>query len=478
MRSYNRFGFTSWILILTASVTFALNVEINAYNFYGPEPYTEVYLRLGTSDLTPHSLNTTLIVGAECLLIITDKNENIVSFDKFLLTQDISNGFKDMLDIKRYKWIPGTYAIKLEVKDAYKTDATLEILKNCKVGTSDARLSDILPLASVKKDSAPHPMVKNGFYMEPLPFHYLDSTFTQLDFYIEAYNPTNLSDQVLMYELIPENKLGNRLTKYKKLKNNTIEPMILNISLSQVLSGRYILEVSIIDKEKTKLYTISTDCSISNIKADLTALEGYNSRFENSFAQSLYDKEMEYILKAHLPITDQHQTLSLKEVIKRGNPKSQKQFIFQLWEAKIPENPEEGFQKYMEVARAVDKKFYIAAGYGFQSDRGHLFLKYGKPSNIISIDTETDAYPYEIWYYDYLPLTGQTNVRFLFYNPTLSNSDYVLLHSTCYGERINPTWEQQIYKSALTADNKTIDVDNPTVPEGWNRQARRYFNDY
>jgi hypothetical protein len=44
---------------------------------------------------------------------------------------------------------------------------------------------------------------------------------------------------------------------------------------------------------------------------------------------------------------------------------------------------------------------------------------------------------------------------------------------------MDPTWEQQIYKSLLNADMKAINVDNPNqVPQGFNRMARRYFNEY
>jgi hypothetical protein len=85
--------------------------------------------------------------------------------------------------------------------------------------------------------------------------------------------------------------------------------------------------------------------------------------------------------------------------------------------------------------------------------------------------------PPEIWYYHSIPLTRQTNVRFLFYNPSLVHNDFRLLHSTCLGERMNPAWETELYKSV---PNERIGntIDATQVQENFNRNARRYFNEY
>lgn len=457
-----------------------MSIEVNAYNYYGLSPYTEIYLRAETGNLKIDSDDQGDFVALHILLFVSGEQGEIAAYDKFILKQSVSSGdMKDMLDVKRFVLPQGNYEIKLEVKDFNDPVSTIEVIKKWKVLSPDTPFSDIVPLGAYHKAESDNPLVKNGIYMEPLPYHYVDTSFSKLDFYLEIYHTSETPDKLLMYEIKSSGMYNSGIAKYKKLKNTPVEVLILSLPLDDVVSGRYSLAASLIDKSKIKLDSVETDLMVSNVRADLKSLERDSLGLENSFVKSLADEDMDYILKAHLPITDQHLTNSLRELIKSGKPGSQKQFIYSLWKTKIPENPEEGFKKYMEVARAVDKKFYIAAGYGFQSDRGHIFLKYGKPYNIISIDTETDAYPYEIWYYDYLPYTGQTNVRFIFFNPSLSNSDFILLHSTCYGERMDPTWEQQIYKSLLNADMKAINVDNPNqVPQGFNRMARRYFNEY
>jgi len=344
-------------------------------------------------------------------------------------------------------------------------------------------LSDILILGKLKKAETDHTMAKNGYYMKPLSFNFASQKLQQLDFYIETYFPNNIEaiDYFLQYNImegfITDINSKPLLSKYKKLTTNTVEPLILSFPLSNLRSGDYHVRVNIIDKHKNSLCSRSINFIRSNPEADIAYLESYNETLDNSFVNNIKKDELEYILKAHVPVTEQHQISTLSELIRSNKTKSQKQFIFQYWKSKTSTNPEEAFKKYMEVASAVDKMFYSNVGFGFQSDRGYIFLKYGKPSSVITVDTEVDAPPYEIWYYNYLSLSKQTNVRFLFYNPSLAHNDFRLLHSTCLGEKINPAWETELYKS-VPKERIGNTVDATQVVENTNRNARRYFNEF
>jgi len=131
----------------------------------------------------------------------------------------------------------------------------------------------------------------------------------------------------------------------------------------------------------------------------------------------------------------------------------------------------------MEIAKAVDKTYQRNVGFGFESDRGYIFLKYGKPNNIVSVEDEPTAPPYEIWIYNYLEETKQTDVKFLFYNKTLAANDMQLLHSTVRGEYSNPRWELELYgNDPNTASINQIDGRNASP--GFNRRAREYFTDF
>ncbi len=156
----------------------------------------------------------------------------------------------------------------------------------------------------------------------------------------------------------------------------------------------------------------------------------------------------------------------------------QYQFLFAFWANRQPNHPEAAYKQYMEVARAVDNLYSSGFGHGFETDRGYTFMKYGKPSDIVSVEDEPSAPPYEIWIYYDFPQTTQSNVKFLFYNPTLVGDDYRLLHSTARGEIQNPQWELELYRDAPNDISGSNFVDATGVEDNLYRVASRYFNDF
>ena len=478
-----QFLFFSWFLF-SSTFIFGMQVELNSYSFYGAETYTEIYIRIAGNSVQWIDDVKTKKASVGILLMVTHEDGTIAAFDKFSLAAMYRDSIVDFLELKRIKLNAGNYTIRLEASDENNMTDKLEIEQKLTVEAKNSgfHLSDILPLAIIKKDTSKHILVRNGYYMEPLPYHYIGKENKQLDFYLESYlTEPSSGDFIIQYAIMEGTStyINTKplLTKYKKLNQDKVQVDVLSLPVNTIRSGNYHILVNIIDKGKNVLTSRRSNIVISNPEADIAYLENYNDQVEHSFVQDIKAEDMDYILKAQLPITDQHQVSILGELLKSNKIRSQRQFIYQLWKAKSPIEPEKAYKSYMDVVAAVDKKFYSNVGYGFQSDRGHIFLKYGKPSNVMSVDTEVDAPPYEIWYYNNMPQTQQTNVRFLFYNPSLSHNDFKLLHSTCIGERVNSAWETVLYKS-VPLERLGNSTDATQVKDNWNRNARRYFNEY
>lgn len=459
----------------------ALQLDVRSYNFFGDAPYTEIYLRITGQSITWKNNSASV----QLLLLVKDKSENIAAYDKITLTLEKKDSIVDLLEVKRFKLLPETYIIRLEAIDLNKEANKMEIEQKLIVPLANAsyKLSDLLPLALVKNDSTEGNFTKSGLYLEPLPFHFADKTRKQLDIYLESYKNmgTDANELFIQYSVkegfISKAAEKPLFSKFKKLQNLPTEAHLISLPIHAIKSGEYYVEVNIIDKQKNVLATSKGDFVKDNPEIDIAFFEAYNDTPEHAFVQEIQPEDMDYVLKAHLPITEQHQVGVLGELIRSNKIKSQRQFIFQLWKKRSPTSPDKAYKMYMDVAAAVEKKFHTNVGYGFQSDRGHIFLKYGKPSNVMTVDNEVDAPPYEIWYYNQMPSTTQTNVRFLFYNPTLAHNDFRLLHSTCLGERVNLAWETELYKS-VPMERQGNTIDATTVGENWNRNARRFFNEY
>ena len=196
---------------------------------------------------------------------------------------------------------------------------------------------------------------------------------------------------------------------------------------------------------------------------------------EESFVQNIAPGQLRYDLKAIAPIVAMADVEVLNYVIENGSEKSKRFFLYRFWSEQNAQSTETAYQAYMEVARAVDNMYGSGFGYGFETDRGFIYMKYGRPDDIVSVEDEPSAPPYEIWFYNTFPATHQQNVRFIFYNPSLANNDYQLLHSTAIGELNNPRWEVDLYKSAPGDIDGANYIDSKGVTEGYNRNARKFF---
>jgi GWxTD domain-containing protein len=462
---------------------YGLHIEVNNYAFtIENKPYTEIYIRVMGKTLQWKTQNHKYQSDVELLVIIKPKGqEQVVAYDKYILSSAHLDSIQDLLSIKRFSLPHGEYTMTVEATDQLDKDNRIQLEQSVNLlkNASSTYLSDIIVLGNMKKtdDVA---VAKNGIALEPQVLNFLDKDKKQLDLYFEVYQTTAQPSQFLHISIHEVSKsLENKpvLFQYKKIKGDHIEPVIFAMPISSLRSGEYIVRVELMDAQKTIRSSAQTYLSRSNPAADLAFLEQYNDSEDHSFAQDIPATEIEYILRAHVPIADQNQSQTLDELIRSTHLRSQRQYIYQYWKKRSPANPEAAYNAYMEVARAVDKKYYSNVGFGFQTDRGHMFLKHGKPSNVIAVDTEIDAPPYEIWYYTQTLSTRQTNVRFLFYNPSLAHNDYQLLHSTCLGERSNLAWERELYKSA-PKDIIGNTVDATRVKDNFNRNARRYFNDF
>ncbi len=481
-----RLSFAILLVVFASSAISALTIEVSTYRFKAEKSYAEVYLRLSGNTIQWTKKAGKLYASAAGTLIFKDSIGNIVAFDKFRIDSPASDSISDILVLRRVTIPDQLIFLNVEVEDESEALNKIQLEQKIPaVPSAEITISDMMPLGTVHKEGGTdNTLVKSGIYMEPLPYHFINEKRVTLDAYVELYGLNACTEpRFLSYYLLPLAKDVSKtaapppLPKVKKLGSAAIKPMILLLPTKPYRSGEYKMVVEIIDSAKHVIASKFCFLTISNPAADLAVLEEYNDNVQNSFVQNLPEEDLKYILRAHVPIVDQVESSTLEFLILSDKPISRRHFIYNYWKKRSASNPEAGFNAYMEVAKAVDKKFNSNAGAGFQTDRGHIFLKHGKPTNVVTVDTEVDAPPYEIWYYNQTPTTKQTNVRFIFYNPSLAHNDFELLHSTCLGERLNLNWEKVLYDVKGKPENgESGAVSNSS--QIFNRNAMRYFNDF
>ncbi len=461
----------------------AIDIDLQTFSYWNQKTYLEIYFRVGGSSVTYRD-TANLQQASISLTFYLKKGSEIVHAEKFLLQSPKLDGNGDFMTMKRFYTNPGEYLLEVEAEDMYQKENKIQLHRTVIV-MSDAggrnAMSDVVFLPEIKKSTlGDHPLVKNGIYMEPLAYKYAGSEMNTVYTMTEIYLIDTIETYFLAFHTLPltpnmESDV-KPLFRYKKLEKKSVQVVIIPIVLGEYTSGEYEINYKLQKSDKTLVDFRKAIILKSNPTADLALMHTIPLP-ENNFTIDIQPANMDYVLKAHIPITDNIQIPMLHELIKSGDYSKGQHFIYHFWYKRHKDNASSEFKKYLEVANAVDKNYYSTVGYGFQTHRGYIFLKYGRPDNVLSIDNEPDAPPYEIWYYNKIAQTNQTNVRFLFYNASLAHNDFWLLHSTCYGERNNPTWETELYKSVPTEKiGNTIDATE--VQPNWNRNARRYFREF
>ena len=418
------------------------------------------------------------------VLMLLRKDTNIVSFEKYILNSPAVENPVNFVDLKRFVVENGEYELEVQVKDVNQSKTPVIVKEKVMVNFAPdgLNISDIQLIASMRKDSTGGMLNKGGFLLETLPYQLYSRETDKIYFYTELYDTDKYIGEDFAFhfriELIYTN--GRKKTMMQQTirrKPTDILPVLMQKEIKNLSSGNYRLVVEIQDKNQEVLASKSVLFQRSNPNVSQVILRN-PAELKGKFVEKLDSQEVHYALKAMIPILESNERPYVNGILRQKKYNEQKQFLYSYWAEQNEKNPQVIYDAYMEVARAVDRKYHSGLGEGFESDRGYTFLKYGRPNDIITVEDEPSAPPYEIWSYNSFPSTGQQNVKFLFYNPSLAIGQFQLLHSTARGEVFNAQWEVELYRDDGNGSIRGTDFDSTTVPENVARRAREYFNDF
>lgn len=414
--------------------------------------------------------------GIQYVLMISDSVGHIVAGNKYKLTAQGSRT-KDIMDIKRFALPPGYYKIDLEATDILDSLNTLTTsqMVDMRALEETVYLSDIALMSAITPAvDQPQHFIKSGMYLEPLPFRFYYPALQELHLYYETYHIDQLAGQpYVQYTIRPAmGEIPTSIVAYKKLQKNEIDANVFQLDIRELISGPYLLDVKLYDGDKLLKATATVPFSRLNPQGDSLYMEKAELQIDQSFVYSIPVDSLDYYIRAMAPIVNSFDVDVMNMLLDKGSEKSKRYFIHRYWSNHAGKYASVAFKSYMDVAKVVDENFKSGFGYGFETDRGHIFLKYGKPDDIIEVEDEPSAPPYEIWFYNSFPATHQQNVRFLFYNPSLGKGAFELLHSTARGEVYNDRWEIELYRDATL---ETPGVNARKMGDNVYRNARRYF---
>ncbi len=453
--------------------------------------YVEIYLNvLGRSAGFATVGDSTKQARVE-VVILFKKGADVFKFDKYRLNGPLSKTPVDFVDVKRYSLPNGDYQLEVSVEDLVKTGNAKKYESSFTMDYSldQLSISDIELLAAVKNApegaSDNNPMVKGNFIFEPMPINFYEKNDELMLFYFEVYNTDKaIGEDYLLSMFIDNADTKDREEKisvsYKRKKSEPLAAAVQQLDIKELPTGNYNLVVEVLDKDRRLLAKKSMPFQRSNPYFKVSQEQITTGKFalENEFVGKMSVEELVYSLKAIMMQVDKSDGEHVKMITSQRNLNAMRLYLFSYWIKTNHNNPEAAYKEYMKVARQVDQSFSNGFGYGFETDRGYIFLKYGAPNNTVFEENEPSAPPYEIWFYNQFPKTRQNNVKFLFYNPSLTTNGHVLLHSTARGETNNPRWEIDLYRNAPNEIQGNDFIDATRMQSNTGRHARQLFESF
>ncbi len=478
-----------WVLVLLLGTHLkALDLGVSYAVMATPtERYVEINLEIDPLSISWSKLDSIRYQSSADILILVKKGDVVVAYEKYTLNSPILEYYGNLLDVKRLAVPNGTYELEVTATDKLQEKNKARFVTNITVdNTPGLYMAEIQLLRGFKEDASDNPFVKNGQYLEPMPFNFYDKNAAVLAFYTEMYyTSTVIKDPVYNIRFTVERDLsnGNRSlvsVGTQKKRPSTIDMLLVQMDISLLETGNYHITVELRNKANEVLAKREVDFQRSNPYLNISDAALSKESVSKEFVQNLTEKELRYSLSALTPnISYGSEPEELKNIMLGNDLEAMRFFLFRYFVRQDANKPEEAWREYMETANAADKQFHSGFRYGFETDRGRTYMKYGRPDDLIHVEDDPSAPPYEIWVYYNFPKTKQRNVKFLFYNPSLAGEDYIILHSNARGEINNPKWEIALYKrnagNQYEGDN---DWDATSMQRNTNRNARVYFEDY
>ena len=478
------------MLLLLAVLPFqarAIDAGVSYLVYATPEkPYLEINIEIAASSVTYKRVDSIHLQAGVDALILVKQGDKVINFEKYRLSSPIVESPVALLDVKRLSLPAGEYQLEISFQDIHDPENAREIKTPLVVDLGNGiYLSDILLLRSYRPDNTDSPFTKNGYYLEPLPFNYYDRRATMLAFYAEIYHAgKTVPDDSYLVRYFIEEELGNGSLKLisagnQRKKTSAIDALLVPMNISKLKSGNYLLSVELRNSANELLTVRKLRFQRSNPFLEVSENALTEEFVAKQFVTELDEPNLKYSLRAISPQMSGDDSEILKNILQGSDLKAMRYFLFRYFVQKDPNNPEQAYLKYMEVAGAVDQQFNSGFRRGFETDRGRAFMRYGKPDDMIHVEDDPSAPPYEIWVYYNFPKTQQKNVKFLFYNPSLAGEDFILLHSNARGEINNPRWERDLYKRNAGEQYQGDNVQDATsMQRNLGRNARTFFEDF
>jgi GWxTD domain-containing protein len=417
-------------------------------------PYLECFFELDGPTCKKYFQNNSYFIGAQITISIAKENK-IIGFKKIDLSFPLNQDTEHYLAIERIPISNGLLDLEIEILDLGDSLSTpLKMTDQLEVLNLDkgAFFSDIQWVGgySITKDD--NPFSKSGMDILPHLSDVFQKDEKNLNAYFEIYNTDQyFGSGAFVYSYEIQDKMGKSVPGTLRIKRESsmpVIPVLIAVNLESISAGEYVLLVELKDKEnqlilqqKKSFIRLGNQAGIDETAA------------VNSFAAAYKDSLVLYEHIRSLQPIAQNIEKSMIEGMAEYPIWRLQGFFYQFWYKRNPMSPETAWRNYEQEVKACQLEFGTKIKKGWETDRGRIYLQYGKPSTRVIRNNDPDYWPFEIWHY-YQTNNNLHNKRFLFYNTSL-NGDMELLHTDVPNEITNFDWKNLV-RSRQMNDPSTV----------------------
>ena len=443
------------LLIFTVNITAQkkLNVDIDysRFRFDDSTGYLEIYYGFHQNDLTPIVANNKFLVNGIINVVIKEKETGKQIVDKsWQVINDLDSNSeqsnKNLNGVISFQLYFDTYDCFIKASDANESsvlDTTsfsvkISPLPDKRISMSDIELSSSVTDTYKKSNSF---FIKNNYEVIPNPGLVYGENLPVLYFYYELYNLIKFTQTdflKVIYKLYDfKNQTVYEKTKYVSTKNQSI-PEVGAINILKFPSGAYSLQIDVQDTVSNNYVYNNKKFFIYNpsVKDTSHQVTQYSKILSTEFS-FMSGEELDEYFKYGKYIA------SNAEINEWNNLKTdagKQQFLKKFWNNKNKEYGSDNFQsEYFKRIEIANQNYSTFQKKGWLTDRGRVYLKYGKPDEIERNPAQSDRRPFEIWHY----YSIEGGVIFIFAELE-GFGDYTLIHSTKRGELSDDKWQRKI----------------------------------
>ena len=485
-----RLGIGFFILVMLCSgQVMAIDAVIAHAIFYEPRVADNGKLTPGVTtswQINPHSLHftttpeKTIIARIKTDILFTN-DAGVIKEDHFILQTKPGTDVSDLaalniLDQRHYFITPGMVHMKFVLTDMADTTSRFVYRDSFLVAPAAATAfySDLQLLDTSFESSSPTIFYRKGRQVVPACTNFLDESRSALHYYAELYQSATITkDDFPLVQRICIAKKEKSAPSGAYIHTDTILTASDFVAsgtfpIATLGSGNYYLNVSLINKTGVEIAAQSLFFQRMNPhphidstkKADVmadTAMESVTVLdLSKTFVAKYTLPQLKAMLKMLLPTSDPMHAASINSFLKKPDDLYMRYYIYNHFAAINKKDPGKAWKEFSANVLEVNKRFTEHGIAGYETDRGIIFLRYGEPTEIISVENETGSLPYEIWQYNTLTQMNHKDIAdavFLFYKPNDMLAGFRILHSNVSGEAMNKSWRSYLYVSSEGGNN-------------------------